>query len=560
MKKKVGLLILLLSLFIGVVVQQQLRAVSELKGNDISISKTVTKNSKGEYDLTFSLPSTQGEIVKEADVVIVIDKSSVSDLAGLKAATAKLIDTMNAKKGVSFKVGVVWYNANVHDGTNGLLNLNNSTEETIKDAIVNYSGSGTNLYGGILRGMQWLEADTSVPDNYKFLIVASDFGGYLTDAGNGEGLVRFSSDDGIKAAYRGNFDITSKYGYNYVSDKAKISDLINNKILLNGVLSDDDYLTKIGGEVGEYSFDGNVGALSAAQIAGLRKAADFVLPDMPSMFEKSIYLSGNLLNEANDKGYRLIGVTKAYSSANSTARYASDAFKEWFEDIGDRYDLDSGMTAEKAFDDIASEIFDLIGSGVITDELSDDFDIVEGSYTILDDGIEIPSVKIDDSHIGFGDPDDNGVYPYVLEYAANHTIKWHINATASRYELLQLTMGVKYNKDVCLLKNDNELYTSKMAQINYMSSVEKLDGVLDFTKALKINNPAVLLSSKGSNCTDTKEIDIDDNNDSSKEQDEKENKVITPPTGNDTLVTFSTLLILSIIFISSNYLFNNRNY
>ena len=146
----------------------------EIPDWEISKSKTATElNENLESTVTLGLPSAEKAI--DTDIVFVVDKSSSAEdaIASLKNMVDDLAAETADLEASAIKVGVVLFDGRVGSPTNGLIPLQGN-EAIIKEALDEKYGSGTNVQGGILKGMQILEEDTSVPDENKYLILITD--------------------------------------------------------------------------------------------------------------------------------------------------------------------------------------------------------------------------------------------------------------------------------------------------------------------------------------------------------------------------------------------------
>lgn len=121
------------------------------------------------------------------------------------------------------------------------------------------------MYSRILAGRKLLETGSAQAEN-KYFIVASDFGGYKLDAGDGKGLSFFYKysyiSNGVTKAIHKNSDFHSRYYYTQTSNTetsvftvSAMDNLINNKMFFAGVrvsVETDKYLTETGSQVGEF--------------------------------------------------------------------------------------------------------------------------------------------------------------------------------------------------------------------------------------------------------------------------------------------------------------------
>lgn len=135
----------------------------------ISKSKTATNlDSNYESKVTLSLPSS--ETTASADIVIVMDVSSSmkpADITEAKSAASQLCDRLNEKNNAKIKVGIVTFDKEAHELTNGLVSV-----EEAKNKIESItSSSDTNMMAGLIAGKKMLDEGTS---SDKYMVIMSD--------------------------------------------------------------------------------------------------------------------------------------------------------------------------------------------------------------------------------------------------------------------------------------------------------------------------------------------------------------------------------------------------
>ena len=507
---------------------------------NIVIGKTAeaTSNSS-EFDIIFSLPTKQDEIQAVVDVVIVLDKSSLGGSSNpLKTEAQNFIATLWEKSqtdNITFKIGLIRFNANVQTFEEDLLVLTADNYSKMQDFLAGYDGSGTNFHGALLQAKKWLDNDNTISDQHKFLVVISDFAGYFVDAGDGLGLGRYAirhqdvtvPSTGLPGnpVYESNaeYNDKTKWGqYPALSDlqgtnpsfkytTAMIEDLISGNKLLTGVAPVNiDDLKTVGTNYGEHSYSEygtNYSKFTSEQISSMPSQLDNRQSDFPTMFEKSMYLCGNLFKQMKGSGYNVFGITKNYNM-NIVLGYQNKAFVEWFEEkIGPRFDVTGGASDEVAkeiFSQVTSTIVELLGKGTITDVIADEFDYINERFAVKLDGIELPITAISEYEYGFGNelaPTGSGIYEYKLTYnPSTKTVKWDLNVSASKFRNLQLIFKVSYNGDVCALDKPIQVKTNKSAQLEYVNSIDHEAG-LSYNKKIVMDSPTVTISSKDADCT-----------------------------------------------------------
>ena len=135
----------------------------------ISKSKTATNlDSNYESKVTLSIPSA--ETTASADIVIVMDVSSSmypADITEAKSAASQLCDRLNEKKNAKIKVGIVTFDKEAHELTNGLVSV-----EEAKNKIESItSSSDTNMMAGLIAGKKMLDEGIS---SDKYMVIMSD--------------------------------------------------------------------------------------------------------------------------------------------------------------------------------------------------------------------------------------------------------------------------------------------------------------------------------------------------------------------------------------------------
>ena len=135
----------------------------------ISKSKTATNlDSNYESKVTLSIPSA--ETTASADIVIVMDVSSSmysTDITEAKSAASQLCDRLNEKKNAKIKVGIVTFDQEAHELTNGLVSVEEAEEKV--ESITR--SSDTNMMAGLIAGKKMLDEGTS---SDKYMVIMSD--------------------------------------------------------------------------------------------------------------------------------------------------------------------------------------------------------------------------------------------------------------------------------------------------------------------------------------------------------------------------------------------------
>lgn len=135
----------------------------------ISKSKTaINLDSNYESKVTLSIPSA--ETTASADIVIVMDVSSSmypADITEAKSAASQLCDRLNEKKNAKIKVGIVTFDKEANELTNGLVSVEEAKEKV--ESIT--PSSDTNMMAGLIAGKKMLDEGTS---SDKYMVIMSD--------------------------------------------------------------------------------------------------------------------------------------------------------------------------------------------------------------------------------------------------------------------------------------------------------------------------------------------------------------------------------------------------
>ncbi len=413
---------------------------------EISKSKTATElNENRESTVTLGLPSAEKAI--DTDIVFVVDKSSSAEnaVASLKNMIDDLAQETADLEASAVKVGVVLFDGKVDSPTNGLLPLKGN-ENAIKDALDIKYGSGTNVQGGILKGMQILDEDTSVPNENKYLVLITDGISHIwneNDDPNGRQMTSYVevAPDNIHSVWAG----PNSYFYYRNKDTAWTFDELMALDVenTNGWNNDVPYTG-----TDSYPLDEWNGPYVTIEDYD---SSIFTL-------EKGIYKAAQAYREASTK-YKTISVyweTEGYPIASqfmegigATRIEKGDTVQiaETFAEIEDRilYLLDAG-----------SRVVDVIGEG--TSNLGDPYD-----FTFVNDisrmNLTVDGVALDKKEIesvdgvsysyGFGDRGD-GTYRFVVTYYPNGTqdtdgehFVWEINEAISNFAPVQFQYVVR---------------------------------------------------------------------------------------------------------------------
>ncbi len=504
-----SVLLILSLMFSSLTIYAQNSTMTETE--DLDISKTLeSRDEKHQYNIVFNLPTQAIEEPTVVDIVFVMDTTSIANYTNVRNEINNFLDHMLTNGNVVLNVGVVKFALNINQATTSLTPLNSSSIASIKSKFTANYASGSNMYGGIMTGRKLLETGTALPEN-KYLVVASDFGGYKSDVGDGKGLSFFYNyrygTNGVEALHN-NGDFDGRYNYTQSANSETsvftvdaVDKLVHQKIFFTGTpvsAETDKYLTQTGPDAGEFPDGWRV--LHTWTIEEKSKViVDWTFTqrkDFPTAFEKNIYKSAHEMLDIKNTGINILAVTSPYQAEDGSAykrkfNAASNAFKDWFEiNIGTRYEITENESFTNLLDDLESKYTYLLGKGEIVDVIADKFTLVPGKQDVVLNGIVLPQTELGNGDVAFG-TEVNGVYPYVYHYEnvdGEETVTWNINKEARKDDLLQFKFAIRL-KEIPSDAGEYLFDTNESAHIDYISSKEVDDGVTTYTKTQDMPSP-----------------------------------------------------------------------
>lgn len=360
--------------------------------------------------------------------------TSIAAYASVQNQINEFLDRIVQNDSIRVNIGVIKFALDINLATTELITLDHENITRIKGLFNRSLQAGSNMYGAIIAGEKLLQTGTAKASN-KFLVLASDFGGYKSDTGDGKGLSFFYKYSygvqGVEALHNNN-DFDVKYSSIRDVDSAKnyftvdkVDALISSKVLFNGIAVSDEtdkYLTKTGVEASEFpdAWRNPLGHLGIFSHNWTEKEKALLIPlqpfvrrqGFPSAFEKNIYMSGSALKGLKNLGYNVLAVTSPYQPENGEAykrkfNAASNAFKNWFSiNVGPRYEITNDETFVDMLDDIEAKITTIVAKGEIVDEVNSKFKVVPGHEVVLLNGISLQKEVLPSGAIGFGLPED----------------------------------------------------------------------------------------------------------------------------------------------------------
>ena len=415
---------------------------------EISKSKTATNLDKNfESKVTLSLPSAEEKLV--TDVVFVLDESSCS--VPVKEKVSAMLENLYTQvkdTDASIKIGAVQFRGEVTK-----LPLIELTEDT-KNIVAAFMGErpktgGSNMSAGLLAGEKMLDADTSVDNNRKYLILVSDGITYIWDDETTEVQenigVNFANGDTPNIpmlAVPDGWDV--KHGRGYVPTDWK-TELETIHSLMTETIEKKSSTYVRGFDISNDPF---VAYSEKDQYASTVDIAMYksyeVYQRIASKYNDYVVVSGVETDIA------------AFPFGPSFMNYLADGKDVSFEDIQKNihYLLSAG-----------SKVTDVIGNDKDNKGNDYDFDFVNKAenLTLTVGSEKLDVVDLTDPDLGFTNVNEtarygfgesssaySGGYPFVLHYYANgedgnsaECFVWDINVPVTNFERVSLTYTVK---------------------------------------------------------------------------------------------------------------------
>lgn len=478
----------------------------------ISKSKTATNlDSNYESKVTLSLPSS--ETTASADIVIVMDVSSSmkpADITEAKSAASQLCDRLNEKNNAKIKVGIVTFDKEAHELTNGLVSV-----EEAKNKIESItSSSDTNMMAGLIAGKKMLDEGTS---SDKYMVIMSD---------------------GVPIYWVENGTTISKTLEHYANNQLTKTEPAGTEPEGSWEWSDADKIVPMETLMSRTDWDSDSNIWKQDSNTGESLNPEYKYTNI----QKAAYKTARYLED------EIIGKYKVKMVAYGTDKYNTSIVYKYGENFCDWIGQQGGVSYYKipkvsyggesgdlknAFDSISDEIIYLVDNGsyvtdymgYVADDYNFDFinDVSKLSITVGTEGNQetLKAEKIGDNHYGFGpikkvqEPEavremttSETSYRYELEYVPGekkndeHFI-WRINVPVSNFAPVALTYSVKlmnpksasgtYGQyDANGSKNYSGLYTNNSATLSPVDSNSKPGVPENFLK------PTVSYTVKGS--------------------------------------------------------------
>ena len=417
-------------------------------GFDVNITKTAEElNVDDETTVQLGIGSTENR--NKVAVLFVLDYSTS---VNVRDEAAAMLEELASKDKTDVKVGVINYWADADSGE-----WTTITPETDVNSLLSQTQTGgTNYHAGLLSAQELLASDEI--DGYTtYLITISDGLTYLwTDEETGDTLSVWyqQGSNGEYSIQNGNSVVEMKYPGELPGSSTEIPNTTF-EALVNG---SNDILEKY--EATKPYF------------------APYYNPDgTTATYEKFISFQPDWTDDGTDNGKTaddfLIGTEIAIYKSAAVYRDLADTVDYAFalkmdenhwgqypygEQLMDylisQSDAGSGeisdSTAKMVFQDIENQILYAIESGTVTDVIGNDFDLKDvDSFRLTVGGTEVTGTA-DSSNanlVNFGTADENGVYPYTVEYvpgaAGEEHFVWTINVPVENANSLTLSYVLK---------------------------------------------------------------------------------------------------------------------
>ena len=445
----------------------------------VTVDKTATGLVGDKSNVTLTVGG--GEETTASDVVFVLDKSASSDIR--QEAMDMLTELQKqAGEGNIINVGVVNFEKGVLEQLE-LTALNDENYAAIEKAMIfhDVTSSGTNIYAGLVAGEAMLDADTTVDDANKHLVLVTDGVGYLWGSGDGNNVFSIyseSTSNGEENLYASHETIDWHHSSTSYYDEFK--DMLKWYNDNSASIAADMNTYQMVYEEGQYT------ATAYNVPHGQGQNTDWSL--VPKFNKENSYVPAELENataSAPDAAIYMVArewikIAEKYNAyAYADPRYAKSGDYLWaynaISNLGDLGDASYTLPENAAdydgmFDAVKSTVLYDIESGTVTDVIGSNFDVASlDSFVLTVGGIEMKGV-VNGNTINFGEAVD-GVYPYVVTYTTgeNEQFTWAINVPVEDGAAVQLTYTVKLvNK--ATTPGDYTVPTNEEATLDYNST------------------------------------------------------------------------------------------
>ncbi len=221
---------------------QQVNKIDKSKTADVK----VLDRDKPETEITLSVPGV--EYQNEIDIVFVMDSSSSTDLGSqfIESANDLFASVVEKNPNVNLKIGIILFTGSANDAiefvSNGsyskLTTYNDDTkalfsqsfhisENLTKDQFRDQFGRGSGPHVGLDLANQWLEEDSAVNDDNKYVILFTDGKGYIWANEEHEPTTiytQYYTNNKYTLSKGGKADLSQVSGYNKASYSVDVLD------------------------------------------------------------------------------------------------------------------------------------------------------------------------------------------------------------------------------------------------------------------------------------------------------------------------------------------------
>jgi len=573
----------------------------------VSKSKDAAYVEEGQEDLnpeqkqaevTLSLPS--GEYQNAIDIVFVMDSSSSTDLGTqfIESATNLFDSVVENNPTVDLKIGVILFTGSANDAIeyvsdgeySGLTLYNDETKDLFKapsegaatvfniseqfekkDDFRDIFGRGSGPHVGLDLAQQWLEEDSEIADDHKYVVFFTDGKGYIWANEEHEPTTIYSqyyTNNKYALANGGKPGLSQTMGYNKTSYSVDVLDKSGKSNIFAFLKHDDglyyyedlynstdEELTGVtdwdqpclyahgdtwdlvpAGELEKHTVTNGAALFGAGgtygnlndyqywyEFTATNEFKDYVFMEAnpfqvidngdgtytfdteninPNYYQyhvdclqKGIYKAGHLWTEMGES-YNCAVVT--YDSSTGGGLEMVGPFKEWLRN-NSQYGASKADSSSVAalFTGIDNSIRYMVGRGIVTDEVTDEFDMVMDGYgegvpfkvTLGGDEVTGAPGKVENSW-DFGTQEDETPKYSVNWDETKKTITWNINVPIENANPVTLSYKLEWNGEGTLTENTDdgvwealEVATNGTTELEYWKSTntsETSDGTEEF--------------------------------------------------------------------------------
>ena len=448
--------------------------VVEPSDDNVDLDKTATDLVDDTTDVTLSIGAD--EETTASDVVFVLDKSASLDI---RNEAMNMLDELKGRvdEGHIINVGVV----NFEKGVLQKLDLTPFTEEnrtTIEKSVTysNSESSGTNIHGALAAGKAMLDADDSVSDSNKHLVLVTDGVGYLWGADPAGNNVYSIYSESIANGEENLYASPETMAWHHTG-----SDYYNEFLDMENWYTENG--SDIENDINTYGIlfeEGQYQAKNYGITSGQGRDTDW--SKIPKFIEENSYVPDeSLLSTASASDaamYMVAQVWNEIASEYNAYAYADPRYSKahpWaytaISNLGDLGGFSSVIPETKEeysgmFDAVKSSVLYEIEEGTVTDVIGEDFDFAGmDTLTLTVSGVALERTSIEGTTAIFGDG-------YEVTYTnenGTETLVWEIKVPVEEGKGVALTYTLNLvNKSTT--PGSYEVPTNEEAVLDYTST------------------------------------------------------------------------------------------